>query len=315
MNPVSRSDIEALIAEISANSGNPQEGIFGPKSINWRINRESALFLGAGRAALLQLAHPWVAASLAEHSNLLSDPIARFHNTFRVVFTMIFGTRDQAFAASRHLHTLHASVRGELPKEIGRYKQGSHYEANETNALRWVYATLVESALIAYEYVMPPLHAEERAAYYEGSKIMAALFGIPPAALPKDWNAFSAYNKEMWESDSLGVNELSRSMAHAVLSGAGSWIHPPRWYRALTATWMPTRFREEFALEFKKADQRAVARSRNWLPHFYRNLPPSIRFVGPYHEARRRLANRPIHALTRWNNHFWIGQATLPFGD
>src|SRR5438270_31528 len=64
----------------------PQAGIFGPFSISWRIHRESALFLGAGRAALLQLAHPWVAAAIDRHSKVRNQPIARFHNTFRVVF-------------------------------------------------------------------------------------------------------------------------------------------------------------------------------------------------------------------------------------
>jgi len=52
------------------------EGIFGAESVSWRINCESALFLGAGRAALLQLAHPWVAAALDQHSSLLQTHCA-----------------------------------------------------------------------------------------------------------------------------------------------------------------------------------------------------------------------------------------------
>src|SRR5271169_662520 len=98
---------EALLATVAAQTADPSAGIFGPRSLSWQINRESALFLGAGRAALLQLAHPWVAAALAEHSSLRADPLARFHHTFRVVFTMVFGTLDQALAASRHLYRLH----------------------------------------------------------------------------------------------------------------------------------------------------------------------------------------------------------------
>ena len=35
------------------------EGVFGPASLTWRVDREAAVFLGAGRALLLQLAHPW----------------------------------------------------------------------------------------------------------------------------------------------------------------------------------------------------------------------------------------------------------------
>ena len=80
-----------------------------------------AHFIPAGRAALLQLAHPWVAASLDQHSLLLEKPIARFHNTFRVVFTMIFGSADQALRAARSLHQLHTRIRGEIPVAVARY--------------------------------------------------------------------------------------------------------------------------------------------------------------------------------------------------
>src|SRR5277367_5713965 len=120
---------EVLRAAVAAGASehkaaDPRAGIFGPASVSWKVNRESALFLGAGRAALLQLAHPWVAAALDQHSNLRNDPIARFHNTFRVVFTMIFGSRDQALAASRHLYKLHSRVEGELPEAVPAYPRG-----------------------------------------------------------------------------------------------------------------------------------------------------------------------------------------------
>src|SRR6059058_5752434 len=115
---VSRSDSESLIVAVEQASADPRAGIFGPAAMSWKINRESALFLGAGRAALLQLAHPWVAAALDRHSNLRNDPVARFHNTFRVVFTMIFGTLSQALRSSRQLYQLHTRIKGELPAAV-----------------------------------------------------------------------------------------------------------------------------------------------------------------------------------------------------
>src|SRR5580693_8650905 len=89
---VSNADSQSLLVSLEQLPGDPGDGFFGPGSVTWRVNRESAVFLGAGRAALLQLAHPWVAAALTQHSNLFGDPIARFHNTFRIVFTMIYGS-------------------------------------------------------------------------------------------------------------------------------------------------------------------------------------------------------------------------------
>ena len=298
---VSRDDLETLLTSIEAACPDPRAGIYGPGSITWQLSRESAVFLGAGRAALLQIAHPWVAAALAQHSSLLNDPISRFHNTFRTVFTMIFGSLHQALAAARRLHTLHTHIQGELPES------GGHYEANEIAALRWVYATLIESAVLAREWVRP-LTAADRESYYRESHTIAALFGLPASELPPDWEAFQEYNRSMAASADLGVSAAARSMAHAILSGAGSWIHPPRWYRALTVAWLPPRFREEFGFVLTPADRRTADRARWWFPRVYRALPPSVRFVGPYLEAQARLAGRAPGWVARRSNSFWIGQ-------
>jgi uncharacterized protein (DUF2236 family) len=312
---VSQSNIERLWDSVRDQTSDPQAGIFGPSSISWKVNRESALFLGAGRAALLQLAHPWVAAALDRHSNLRNDPLARFHNTFRVIFTMVFGTLSQALAASRHLYDLHTRIKGELPESIAGYPQGSPYEANEVNALLWVYATLIESALLAYESVLPPLSNTEREAYYTESKTIAALFGIPTAALPVDWSGFAGYNRAMLTSDMLGVNALSREMAHRVLHGRGSWVPVPDWYRALTASSIPERLRSEFALEYGEREEHAAARARVRLAKIYCRTPAVLRLVGPYQEAMARLLGRRVNALTLTSNRFWMGQPRMMFAE
>ena len=72
---------------------------------------------------------------------------------------------------------------------------GEHYEANEVHALRWVFATLIQSALLAYECVIPPLSREEREGYHAESRTMAAFFGLKAEALPEDWAAFEAYSR------------------------------------------------------------------------------------------------------------------------
>src|SRR5215468_6991690 len=103
----------------------PRDGVFGPASVTWRVHREAAIFLGAGRALLLQLAHPWVAAAIADQSKVFADPLGRFHRTFNVMFTMVFGTCDQAEAAARRLYQRHAAVVGILPDEAGPFAAGS----------------------------------------------------------------------------------------------------------------------------------------------------------------------------------------------
>jgi len=304
-----RTELESLLRAIAERNSDPQAGIFGPGSATWKINREAALFLGAGRAALLQLAHPWVAAAIAEHSTAMDRPIVRFHNTFRIVYTMVYGSVGQAFEAARRLHTLHTGIQGELPEAVGAWPRSTRYEANEVAALRWVWATLVDSAVLAYTAVLP-LSAAEREQYYGEMKTFAALFGLGAGVLPEDWKAFRSYCGEMFDSSELGVSAASRGMGQRILSGAGSWIRPPRWYRALTAAWMPPRLREGFGLA---ADDGAAEGARRWLPRVYGALPRAIRYVGPFQEAQARLRGRRTGTLARASSRFWIGQPEMPF--
>lgn len=312
---VSHGEAERLREWVRSGVADPRAGIFGPDSLSWKVNRESALFLGAGRAALLQLAHPWVAAALDRHSNLRADPLGRFHGTFRVVFTMIFGTLEQALAASRHVYKLHTRIEGELPEGVGAFARGARYQANEVNALVWVFATLIESALLAYNTVLPPLTGEERETYYAESKKLAALFGIAPECLPPDWFGLERYVEVMVASGALGVTSLSRELAHRVMHGKGSWVWVPRWYCALTAGWMPEGLRRAFGLSYGEREQAAEARSRRWLPRLYGLLPGQVRLVGPYREAVDRLLNRRTNLLTRASNRFWMGQPHMMFGE
>src|SRR5271157_140668 len=96
---ISDHDLEVELRFVRAHAAGSLAGVFGPDSVTWRVNREAAIFLGAGRALLLQLAHPWVATAVAEHSQVFADPIGRFRRTFKLMFTMVFGTLNHALGS------------------------------------------------------------------------------------------------------------------------------------------------------------------------------------------------------------------------
>ncbi len=48
--------------------------LFSPHSIIWQVDREMALLLAGGRALLLQLAHPKVAAGVAHYRRFQQNP-------------------------------------------------------------------------------------------------------------------------------------------------------------------------------------------------------------------------------------------------
>jgi uncharacterized protein (DUF2236 family) len=309
---VTERDLEEQLELVRSNASSPVAGVFGPASVTWRMNREAILFLAAGRALLLQLAHPWIAAAVAEHSSALSDPIVRFHRTFKVVFTMVFGTMDEAFAAARRLHRRHCGIRGVLPDAVGPFKAGSPYHANNISALRWVSATLSDSAMAAHDLVLGPLCAADRAQLYAEGRRFAGLFGIPRTLLPADYMGLNAYVAAMCDSDILTVSAAGRRIATEILAWRGSWFRIPATYRALTSDMLPERLRRDFGLALADAEQRSSERALNLIRSTYRQLPTRLRYVGPYHEARQRLAGRrDPDVLTRLANRLWMGSPSL----
>ncbi|MET4849062.1 oxygenase MpaB family protein [Bradyrhizobium japonicum] len=309
---VSGNDLELALDQVRADAAGPVAGVFGPDTVTWRIDREAVIFLGAGRALLLQLAHPWVAAAIAEHSRTLADPIGRFHRTFDIVFAMVFGSLDRAQLSSRQLHRRHSMIVGEMPETVGPFPAGSRYCANDIPSLRWVHATLVETAVMAHDLVLPPLSVEERERYWSESRKFGALFGLTADDFPADWSGFVAYTAAMAQSDTLTVSPAAREIAAQILGGARPWLRPPRWYRALTARMLPERLRAGFGFEFDERDKRAADNALKWIRRVYPKLPDRLRYVGPYQEAQARLRGEPQPDwMTRCLNRAWIGRPQM----
>ncbi|MGJ4911373.1 oxygenase MpaB family protein [Bradyrhizobium sp. HKCCYLS2033] len=308
---VSEADFERCIAELLAAPAMPGDAVLPSDSVMWRVHREAALFLGAGRALLLQLAHPWVAAGIAEQSRVFADPLGRFHRTFSIVYTMVFGTRAQAVAVARRLYRRHAAVDGVMPETVGPFAAGSRYRANDVDALRWVHATLVETAMMSYGLLCPPLGDAEREQYWREAMRFAGLFGIPHEAMPPDWRSFKVYAADMMASETLTVGTAARDIAHRIFSGEATWIAPPRWFTALTAEMLPERLRLAFALPYGERERRSAARAKRFLPRAYALLPERLRTVGPYQEAMARIEGTTCPPFTRLLNRVWIGQPSM----
>ena len=310
MDVITEETLEARLAALAAEAPGECEGVFGPDSMRWCVDREGALFLGAGRALLLQLAHPWVAAAVAQHSRALDDPIARFHGTFATVFAMVFGRLSEALAAARELHRRHARIRGLLPEPIATHPASARYAANDRAALKWVHSTLVETALKAYELVRP-LKSEERDGYYAESRRFAGFFGLGLDEIPADFDGFSAYCDAMVKGGVLAVGSQARTIATRLLAGADRRITVPAWYLALTAELLPAPLVEAYGLSLDASDRRLSARAVDLIRRIYPHVPERLRFVGPYHEARERLLGRRPGRLTRIANRYWIGRSCV----
>src|SRR5437773_5582635 len=133
----------------------------------------------------MQLAHPKVAAGVDENSDFRSHPVRRLRRTVRMTMAIVFGDRETALAAARAVNRVHGRVRGE------------GYHALDPQLLMWVQATLVDSALVAYETFVQPLSRQEREEFYQESKVIGELLGIPPNHAPDDLRGFEVYVEEM----------------------------------------------------------------------------------------------------------------------
>jgi hypothetical protein len=70
---VSRESLERELNRVRTVADGLSSGVFGPRSLTWQIDRESTIFLGAGRALLLQLSIPLICLRLPQKSPLFCD--------------------------------------------------------------------------------------------------------------------------------------------------------------------------------------------------------------------------------------------------
>jgi uncharacterized protein (DUF2236 family) len=99
-------------------------GLFGQGAVIWRGNREGVLLVGGGAALILQVAHPLVAAAVAEHSNYREDPWGRLYRTLDLTTRVVFGDVRTAEVAARRIRAAHGRVRRVTAESGGRYPKG-----------------------------------------------------------------------------------------------------------------------------------------------------------------------------------------------
>lgn len=292
---VDRGQLEDALAKVVAGVSDPRAGIHGPGSAAWQVERDGVIFLGGGRAALLQLAHPYVAYGVQQHSKTKDDVIGRFKRTFDNVFAMSFGTLDDALTAARRVHNIHTRITGALGPDCGGFAPGARYHANDAEALRWVWATLVDSVVVVYERVAGGLSPQLREAYYRGSWTFARLFGLADEHLPPTWSAFRAYFDRTAASSTITVTAPAREMAGFLLGGrlgAATAL--------VTSALLPPPVRAQFGLRYRAPERAAFAATLASLRAVRAATPRALWDLPAYRDAERRLAGLPPSALTHW---------------
>jgi uncharacterized protein (DUF2236 family) len=290
-----RADLEASLARLRAECDDPRAGIHGPGSAAWHLERDATIFVGGGRAVLMQLAHPFVAYAIKQHSKTVEDVMGRFRRTFDNVFAMSFGDLEHAFTAARRVHNIHTRITGTIDEDAGAFPRGTTYHANDAESQLWVYATLIDTVVAVNERVKGPLAPALKEAYYRDSWSFARLFAIPDKLLPPSWGAFRAYVDRMVASNVLTVTAPAREMSGFLFGGA---LGGPT--AAVTAALLPRRLRDDFRLAYGTRE-RVVARGMLAAARAATTVTPqAARDLPAYRDAQRRIRGLPPSKWSKW---------------
>ena len=157
------------------------------------VHSDSAMFIGAIRALLLQSLHPLAMAAVAEHSDYRGDPWGRLQRTSHFIGVTTFGRTAEAQQAIARVRAVHQRVTGTAP-------DGRPYAASDPHLLTWVHIAEADSFLRAHSrFGMEPLDAAGRDGYVADMARIGSELGVPdpPRTEQELTERIAAYRAEL----------------------------------------------------------------------------------------------------------------------
>jgi uncharacterized protein (DUF2236 family) len=240
-----------------------------------RLSSEPVVGLVLQRALVLEVGHTKIGAGVEDHSSFRRVPYRRLWATLDAALRLVWGDDEVARGAARQVYSFHDHVNGPLPEPSAAWPAGGRYTAHDAALLLWVWATLIDTALCAFNRWLGPLPDGEADAYYADMCTFARFFGIPADLIPPDRVAFAAYVEGVLAGDELQPTPTSKGMVADVL-----WVPNRRVpdvlvrpLRVLTIGTLDPRLSDRFDLSLSPRDQRLFDRLDRLLRRFYRYRP------------------------------------------
>src|SRR5438128_4861867 len=192
---------------------------------------------------------------------------------------MVVGPRPAATQAVRTINSRHRAV------------HGPGYTATDPELLLWVQATLVYAAIRGYRALVGPLTEAEADRYYQDTKEIGVLLGVPRGTYPASVDAFEAYLHGMIDRREVAVGADARRMSEVILHpevrGVPRMVFAP--LAVITAGLLPPALREGYGLKWGRAQRAAFAACRAGLPRLVQIAPEPVRWLPPARNAYRRI--------------------------
>ncbi len=162
-------------------------GIFGPKSLAWKIHSHPSGWIGGIRALLMQAMEPRAMAGVAQFSQFGENAWQRFRTTSEFLMTITYKPRPEAEAAIAHVRKIHEPIVG-----IDPYTN-QPFSANDPYLLAYVHNCLVDSLLTAYMTFAQRLIQREQDQYVAEMCEVARLIGADQTELPMTASALAGW--------------------------------------------------------------------------------------------------------------------------
>ena len=163
------------------------DGLYGPKSIVWRVHRDRSFPLAGLRSLMIQALHPLAMAGVAQHSTWRQDPFGRLAATSSYLLTTTYGDTESALAAAAWVRKIHVHVRGTDPET------GLPYSAEDPDLLLCVHAGMVDSIVEVVSRYGRQLDAEDADRYVAEMVNFAEIVGVPREDVPATAASLRAY--------------------------------------------------------------------------------------------------------------------------
>jgi uncharacterized protein (DUF2236 family) len=258
-------------------------------SIARQVNGERLTLFAWSRAILMQLAHPLVAAGVAAHSTFRDGGLnsaVRLHHTVHAMLALTFGCEADRERALEGIRTIHRRVNGRLSADVGRYRAGTAYSAEDPELVLWVHVTLLDSIPLVYEQLVAPLSIDDRDRYCDEAAGVAIALGAEPDAVPRNQAAVTRYIETMVGSGAVVVGGEAQALANAVLRPPLRALTGPAaaLNRLLTISWLSPQLRSQYGFGWTERDARRAERACRWL-HRGRQVMPA--FLTRWRDSRK----------------------------
>lgn len=239
--------------------------------------------------------HPVIAAALAEHSDVLENPLWRLVRSAGPILGVVYDS--DPVATGHWVRDQHVAIRG-------RGRSVGHYRALDPDTFFWAHATFFEGQIATQAFFGTPLGAEQKRLLYAESITWYARYGLSMRPVPADYEAFERYWEQMLArvleatpiAQAAVRSDFELGTPHPALDGPARTVL--RWPLGIMGAWLirstlPPRALEILGVPASRADRLALAGLQALVTTAWPALPSALKRLPRAHDAVDAVHQQP----------------------